>query len=365
MPDETLNGNIMGQADALQRLIHEWPRIAGLPAGLNLPAQPHIVFVGSGTSRFAGEVATQAAMALGLTATCTASLPALQTIERLARGHDVLVVGISQSGNTRTLVDVLSRAHQLGSRTVAVTANASSDLAKAADEVLESYTGPETIFAKTKGFITTAAAASLLALAVARAAGNTSAELEASVAAALEELPDTVAAVAQRSMDIIPQAVARFSSSSGLMVVGSGAQWPAAREGALKILEVAKLLVTSFELEESLHGPFNAVGPETGVVLLAGAIPKLERLTSFVRAVQLVHAPIFIAAEGSVVPYLPNPTTVDLELPETAFPWLSPLLGVVPLQVIASSLARLRDVDPETTRYPNLYEVFATKEAPR
>lgn len=120
----------------------------------------------------------------------------------------------------------------------------------------------------------------------------------------------------------------RFAGCGALAVAGAGRLRAAAAEGALKVLEVAKLPVLDYELEESLHGPFNAFGADTGLVLLAAADASPARTRAF-----------------PALPFAP----------------LAPLVAVLPLQVLALQLARARGVDPDRTRYPELYAIFRTK----
>jgi glucosamine--fructose-6-phosphate aminotransferase (isomerizing) len=357
---ESFATNIPGQPDALRRLLGARAQLESATSGLAPAGADGVLFVGSGTSRYAGEMAVQLASALGIRAACMPSLPCLQALDRLALGPNVLVVAISQSGGTRTLVEVVRGARERGSRTVAVTADPSSALARAADVIADSRTGAESLYAKTRGFVTTAVAAAMVATSVARGLGRIDAYRASRIRAGMDALPSLLEGVIDRSAEVVPDAAARFASVTGLMVVGSGHQWPAAREGALKILEVAKVLVASFELEESLHGPFNAVAPDLGVVLVAGEIPQRERLAAFVRAVREVGAPLLIVADGGLEDALGQP--VDVVLPVASVPELSPVLGIAPLQVLAGHLARMRGADPDATRYPQLYAIFATKE---
>ena len=72
---------------------------------------------------------------------------------------------------------------------------------------------------------------------------------------------------------------------------------PGAWEGGLKVLEVAKTVVVTKELEEMLHGPFNAVGSEAGFVLLAGKVDRPDRVTAFIDGVHALNLPLVVIAE--------------------------------------------------------------------
>ena len=245
-----------------------------------------------------------------------------------------------------------------GAATIGVTADARSPLARAVQHVVDSRTGPEDVPPKTKGFTTTAAAACRLGVALARSAGVGPDECDA-LAAALAALPERTAAALAAAEAAAPRLVGRLERAGGFFVVGTGTLVPAACEGALKVLEAAKVLAEGRELEEMLHGYFNAVGPETGLILLAGPGAPRDKVAAFCRAADMVGAPLgTVAFPGAPV------AAPDVALPESGHPALAPLIAVVPVQVLAYRLAVARGRDPDRTRYPDLYEVFQTKTRP-
>lgn len=326
--------------------------------GASLPRR--VFLVGSGTSAFAGEVSLPIwREGLGIETMAVTTLTFLHDHAPGRVDAGDLIIGVSQSGSTTGLVDGLELARSKGCLTVAVTADPGSALARAAEITVDSRTGPEDVFAKTKGFTTTALAACLFAAAVGRSSGALAAETLAAIRASLELLPEAAERVIASAFAGASGWAARLATVDALAVIGSpGAQLTAAREGALKLLEVGKLLVAAYELEESLHGPFNAFGPRLGLVLL-GARPEMgEKVAAFERGAASIDAPLVtvleegLGAEGG---------PADLVIPRLPYEPLSALLGVLPLQVLAAELARVRGVDPDRTRYPHLYEVFRTK----
>jgi glucosamine--fructose-6-phosphate aminotransferase (isomerizing) len=343
---------IAEQPAALRRQQTETVLPAGLPAG----PWRKIWTVGSGSSYYAGMVASALCeRLLRVDAEAASSREFLSDVPDASLGAGTLAVAISQSGATVSLVEAVARARRLGAVAVGVTAERASPLARAADHVVETRTGPEDVPPKTKGFTTTAAAACRLGVALARRAGLDSGECDA-VAAALAALPDRTAEALAASDAAAPRLVDRLREASGFFVVGTGTLIPAAYEGALKMLEAAKVFAEGRELEEILHGYFNAIGPETGLVLLAGPGAPPEKVAAFCRAAQIVRAPL-VAIALSDAP-VPSP---DLALPEAGHAALAPLVGVLPLQVLAYRLALDRGRDPDRTRYPELYDVFRTK----
>lgn len=358
---ETFLSNVLEQGTAVRRLLANRETLAAAAARVPISDVGHVVFVGSGTSRYAGEVA--AGVWRRLLGTCThvvPTLPFLNADDGPALGPETLVVAISQSGNTLSLIEGVRHAAAVGSPTLGITANMESGLAEEADVTINTHTGQEAIYAKTRGFVTTALAASLAALELARSSARLTQSDAAQIEETLERLPDILSRTAEQVTATAGALADRLRTVRRLAVVGSGAQLPAAREGGLKILEVAKVLVSDYEIEESLHGPFNAFGADTGLVLLAGTIPQPQRLSAFIEAARMVGAPLVAIVEERVAA---NVLALghDIQVPHLPFRPLSPLVGVVPLQVLAHELALARGVDPNATRYPRLYEVFGTK----
>lgn len=311
---------------------------------------------GSGTSLYAAMIAARFWRRFArVDAEAISSLELLNDTEDWQLGADTVVIGISQSGATVTLSEALDRAKRLGSLTIAVTAEPNSNLARQSDVVVHSQTGPEEVFAKTKGFTSTALAACLFGYACARLYGLTADEQQR-IAEGLSRLPAAAEAVSDSALQAGPALVERFRTVDGLFVVGTGTMVPAAYEGALKLLEVGKLPVLGRELEEVLHGYFNAIGPETGVVLLAGRIPQVEKIHGFIEAVRHVNGPLVVVAEQEV-----GGIAADLVVPALGCSELAPLLGVIPMQVMAYELARTRGINPNVTRYPELYSILKTK----
>ena len=348
----SMRAYIAEQPAALRRQESETVLPAALPGG----PWRKLWFVGSGTSLYAGMVAANLCERLLLVDSEAISSQEFQLdVPDAQLGSDTLAIGISQGGATVTLTEAMTRARRLGAATVGVTAEPASPLAQVVEYVVHSRTGPEEVPPKTKGFTTTAAAACRFGLALARMAGVDTSECDR-LAAALAALPDRTAVALAAADRAAPLLAARLQGAAGYFVAGTGTLLPAAYEGALKILETAKLLAEGRELEEILHGYFNAIGPETGLILLAGPGAPPEKVAAFCRAAGMVGAPLVTVG-------LPGAPLVeaDLALPDPGHAALAPLLGILPVQVLSYHLALARGKDPDRTRYPELYAVFRTK----
>jgi glucosamine--fructose-6-phosphate aminotransferase (isomerizing) len=352
MVTASMRAYIAEQPAALRRQETEMVLPAALPGG----PWRKLWFVGSGTSLYAGMVAANLCERLLLVDSEAISSQEFQLdVPDAQLGPDTLALAISQGGATVTLTEAMTRARRLGAATVGVTAEPASPLAQVVEYVVHSRTGPEEVPPKTKGFTTTAAAACRFGLAIARMAGVDTRECDR-LAAALAALPDRTAVALAAADRAAPLLAARLQGAAGYFVAGTGTLLPAAYEGALKILETAKLLAEGRELEEILHGYFNAIGPETGLILLAGPGAPPEKVAAFCRAAGMVGAPLVTVG-------LPGAPLVeaDLALPDPGHAALAPLLGILPVQVLSYHLALARGKDPDRTRYPELYAVFRTK----
>lgn len=307
--------------------------------------------IGSGTSLFAAMIAaTDWERVLGLDAEAISSLEFADVPDHLL-GAGTAVVGISQSGASFILVEGLARARRLGSLTIGITAEPAALIASAAEFLLPTDTGPEDAMGKTKGFTTTAFAACRL---------GWHTKEPGSTPAAYAEFPEVVGQVIAAVERAVAQWIAKFVGVQAIFAVGSGNFLPAAWEGGLKVLEVAKQVVVTKELEEMLHGPFNAVGPSSGFVLLAGHVERRDRLDAFLKAVAALDLPLLAITDARTeIPAGPN--TLSYVLPALQEPALEAILAVVPLQILADRLAAARGLDPDVSRYPFLYKILAAK----
>jgi fructoselysine-6-P-deglycase FrlB-like protein len=127
----------------------------------------------------------------------------------------------------------------------------------------------------------------------------------------------------------------------------------------LKVLEVAKMPVIPKELEEMMHGPFNGVGPATGIILVTDEIAQGQRLSAFVQGVKLIGTAFASIAAGPAVAKSHGP--FDLVLPACEDEAARAILGVVPFQILAHDLAAARGAPIDVARYPQLYPVLASK----
>lgn len=248
--------------------------------------------------------------------------------------RDVLFIGVSQSGGSPDLVQPMARAREAGAITVAVTNDAESPLAGAAEFHLDVLAGPEHAVAATKTYT---AELLTLFLFIETVAGITTPEVDAlpHLATAVLDCEDAVAAIATRY---------RFAEQ--LVVTSRGYNYPTAREAALKLMETSYLVAHAFSAADLLHGPMAMIdrGFPVIVILPPGAggralRPVLDRLRELAADTLIVGE----AAGGDL-------GAVSLALPALGPEILSPILAIMPLQQFAFHLAVQRGNDPDRPR---------------
>lgn len=355
MPTQMMQ-SILEQPAAVERLLAAGIGAEGLVEAFRARKIRKVWIVGSGTSLYAGMIAARSwEQELGIDCEAAGSLEFLDEVAG-GLGPDTMMLAISQSGASLVLLEGVRRAKAAGAVTAVVTADPKAPIPLEAGFVIDTRTGPETALGKTKGFTTTALAAVLIGRRIALAgAPGADALLRSRYAA----LPGIYAGAIEASRAAAGGWAARFREADALFVIGAGSQAPAALEGALKVLEVAKMPVIAKELEEMMHGPFNGVGPATGIVLVADATARSDRLSAFLKGVRLIGTAFAGIAADPAAAERHGP--FDLVLPPCEDEAARAVLGVVPFQILAHDLAAARGAAIDVARYPQLYPVLVSK----
>jgi glucosamine--fructose-6-phosphate aminotransferase (isomerizing) len=258
------------------------------------------------------------------------------------RVERALVIGISQSGRSPDIVESIAAARRQGAPTIAITNEPGSELAAAAEDVIDLGSGPELAVAATKTYT-----AQLLAVATLVSALQARIGPDARRDAALDAVPDALRAALKSEPQA--EAVARhLASRDRVIVVGRGFEYATAREFALKLKELARVSADPYSTADFLHGPLALVEPGFPVIAVApsGAAAAdidtlLVRLGELgVERIVLTDRPKAIAA-----------ATLGIVLPTGLPEWLMPIAAIVPAQLVAMHLAVARGIDPEAPRW--------------
>ncbi|WP_091241236.1 SIS domain-containing protein [Micromonospora matsumotoense] len=319
--------------------------IARVAAAVAQRRPRHVVFTARGTSDHAalyGAYLTE--IRLGLPAGL-ASPSAVTVYGARPDLSDALVVGVSQSGGSPDLTEVLRTARASGALTLAVTNNPDSPLAQTAELGLDIAAGHERAVAATKTY--TAELLALLLLVEGVRAGDGG--LPADQRAALERLPE----LAERTLaDPTPAQLApRYRFAGQLVTTGRGYAYPTAREAALKLMETSYLPALAFSGADLLHGPLAMTDPDVPVLAVVGSGPGGRSMGEVLPRLGERRADVVVVGSAEVE------GATRMPVPEVDERY-APLLDILPLQRLALALALARGEDPDAPR--GLKKVTAT-----
>lgn len=256
-----------------------------------------------------------------------------------------LVVTVSQSGETADTIAALKFAKSRGmAKTLAVCNVAQSALVR--ESLLHYITraGVEIGVASTKAFTTQLAALYLLTLVFAKLRGRLDEKSEAEALTRLRHVPTALTAVLALEPQIIAWAE-RFARKEHALFLGRGMHYPIALEGALKLKEISYIHAEAYPAGELKHGPLALVDENMPVVTIAPNDELIEKLKSNMQEVRARGGELYVFADGDSAIASEEHVHV-IRLPEN-YGDLSPVLHVVPLQLLAyhTALARGTDVD--------------------
>lgn len=256
-----------------------------------------------------------------------------------------LVVTISQSGETADTLAALKHAVAMGmTKTLAICNVAQSALVHECRLAYITRAGVEIGVASTKAFTTQLVALYLLTLVFAKLSGRLDAEKEAQALSSLRHIPAAMAGCLALEPSIIAWAE-RFAGKEDALFLGRGVHYPVALEGALKLKEISYIHAEAYPAGELKHGPLALVDADMPVVTIAPNDELLEKLKSNMQEVRARGGELYVFADGdSVIEDTEGMHVIRLA---ENYGDLSPILHIVPLQLLAyhTALARGTDVD--------------------
>ena len=259
-----------------------------------------------------------------------------------------LIVVVSQSGETADTLAALRHAKSLGHQfTLAICNVASSAMVRETDWHFLTKAGTEIGVASTKAFTTQLLALYLLAVSLAKRAGKISTEKEKELLRDLRHLPKALHAVLALEPQIIAWSTA-FSKCENALFLGRGLHYPIALEGALKLKEISYIHAEAYPAGELKHGPLALVTDKMPVVTVAPNDVLLEKLKSNMQEVKARGGKLYVFADQDTNIVSTEGINV-IRLPEH-YGNLSPILHVVPLQLLAYHTACARGTDVDKPR---------------
>ncbi|MEY3202341.1 MAG: hypothetical protein RIR70_1891, partial [Pseudomonadota bacterium] len=323
------------------------PGLFGAQAEQVLSGVKSVLVLACGTSFHAGLTARYWIEALsGLP--CSVEIASEYRYRKSVPHPDQLVVAISQSGETADTLAALKHAKSLGQpRTLAICNVPESAIVREAALRFLTRAGPEIGVASTKAFTTQLAALFLLAITLAKQQGTLSETDEQSHLAALRHLPRAVSAVLLQEPQIKAWAK-RIASRRHALFLGRGRHYPIAQEGALKLKEISYIHAEAYPAGELKHGPLALVDREMPVIAVAPNDELLEKLKSNLQEVKARGGELFVFADGDL-DFEESENLHIMRLPEH-YGLLSPVLHVVPLQLLAYHVALAKGTDVDKPR---------------
>lgn len=258
-----------------------------------------------------------------------------------------VVMAISQSGETADTLAAMELGRRKGARLWSIVNAIGSQAMRVADGYISMQSGPEIGVASTKAFTAPLVDLYMLAVLLADLRGTISAEERRKLVADLRLIPDLVGQCLDRENEVYRVAKALKDTHNSLYL-GRGINMPIAYEGALKLKEISYIHAEAYPAGEMKHGPIALIDKEMPVIVLAPKDPWYDKMVSQIEQAK--------ARGGSVAAVATIGDERAEELADHVFwvpptPWmLSPVVTVIPLQMLAYHIASLRGLDVDQPR---------------
>ncbi len=262
-------------------------------------------------------------------------------------GPDDVVLAISQSGETADTLAAMEEGRRKGATLWSIVNAIGSQAMRIADGYISMQVGPEIGVASTKAYTAPLVDLYMLAVLLGDLRGTLPEAERRRLVDDLRLVPDLVGQVLEREDEVI--AVARqLKEVRSCLYIGRGIDMATAYEGALKLKEISYIHAEGYPAGEMKHGPIALLDEETPVIAIAPQGPWYDKMVSQVEQAKARHAPVIaVATDGDEL--IPPVADAVLWVPPT--PWLlSPVVTVVPLQMLAYHIAAMRGLDVDQPR---------------
>jgi glucosamine--fructose-6-phosphate aminotransferase (isomerizing) len=334
-------------ADTLEGVEGITPELFGDGAYSTFKAIDNVLILACGTSYYSGCVAKYWIEAIAKVP-CQVEIASEYRYRESVPNPSTLVVTITQSGETADTLAALRHAQSLGmTHTLTICNVSTSAMVRECKHAYVTRAGAEIGVASTKAFTTQLAGLFLLTLALAQTKGRLSDEEEAAHIKAMRHLPAALQAVLALEPQIIAWAQ-EFASKENALFLGRGTHYPIALEGALKLKEITYIHAEAYAAGELKHGPLALVTSAMPVVTVAPNDQLLEKLKSNMQEVRARGGVLYVLADGDTKIESSEGVNV-IRMPEH-YGVLSPILHVVPLQLLSYHTACARGTDVDKPR---------------
>jgi glucosamine--fructose-6-phosphate aminotransferase (isomerizing) len=262
-------------------------------------------------------------------------------------GPGDVVIGITQSGESLDTLAAMRLARERGATVLAVTNIMGSQATRDAHATVYTRAGLEISVAATKTFVAQVAVMYLLALRLAELKGTMDVERRTELVSRLKRIPHDIGAMLEQGTAAIDRTAERHFDKDFFLYLGRHVGLPVGLEGALKLKEISYIATDAYAAGEMKHGPIALLDQDTPVVVVATDSPVLDKVISNMQEVRVRGAHVIaVASEGTDLSEHAEETLV---VPATDW-MLQPLLAVIPLQLLAYRVARLRGLNVDQPR---------------
>ncbi|WP_172144370.1 glutamine--fructose-6-phosphate transaminase (isomerizing) [Bifidobacterium panos] len=263
-----------------------------------------------------------------------------------------LVVAISQSGETMDTLMALRHAREQGSKVLAICNTQGATIPRESDAVLYTHAGPEVAVASTKAFVAQITAAYLLGLYLAQVKGTMFRDEIRQQVDSLKDMPRKIQWVLDTQTAAVEQAAERMANAQSFLFLGRHVGYPVALEGALKLKEIAYTFTEGFAAGELKHGPIALVDAGEPVVFIVP--PERGRSVLHTKVISGIEE---VKARGATIIAVAEEGDKDVQRYADVVFWrpacptlMSPLVDVVPLQLFAMNMAKIKGYDVDKPR---------------
>ena len=263
-------------------------------------------------------------------------------------GPGDLFIVITQSGETADTLAAMREARQRGARVMAICNVVGATIARESGMGVYTHAGPEIGVASTKAFTTQVAVMTMLAIHWGRLRGHLGQDRVTELLEGLAQLPEQVAAVCEQC-DAIKVIAEQYADAHNFLFLGRGVNFPIALEGALKLKEISYIHAEGYPAAEMKHGPIALIDEDMPCVVIANHQSSVyDKVLSNIQEIRARHGKVIvIASEGDT--QLAEHCDHIITVPDTA-PELSPIINVIPLQLLSYHIAAKRGCDIDKPR---------------
>lgn len=258
-----------------------------------------------------------------------------------------VVIAISQSGETADTLAAIQLAKAKGAFIFSICNVVGSSIPRVSDSGCYTHVGPEIGVASTKAFTAQVTALIMLALCIGREKGTMSQQQYLNVVRELGQIPDKIERVLQQEKRIADFAKT-FTYAQNFIYLGRGYNYPVAMEGALKLKEISYIHAEGYPAAEMKHGPIALISQEMPVVVVAPRCGTYEKVVSNIQEIKARQGRVIaIVTKGDEQVQRLADFTIEVPATEEC---LTPLLTVIPLQLLAYHIAVVKGCDVDQPR---------------